>query len=270
MSILKQCNVLDFFETREQQGIFTERIAEEPEHLQLTDEQYWKPWFNYNFGVGEIRPCWLVDVHALLDKWRQELTQSNSLIEEQFDWKDCEVSDGRVSYKGVTARAIICCEGVAAADNPYFSLLPYSINKGEAIIATIRGLPTNNIYKQGLKIVPGKNDLFWIGASFEWKYESKQPTETFRKKVEQHLQYRLKLPYNIMEHIAAERPSTVDYKPFVGMHPAHPAVGIFNGLGTKGCSLAPYFAAQLSQHLLDGSAIMPDVDVQRFARILSR
>ncbi len=56
------------------------------------------------------------------------------------------------------------------------------------------------------------------------------------------------------------------------MHPAIPNLdlGILNGMGTKGCSLAPFFAKQLTGHLLYNTPINADADVKRFARILTR
>jgi len=47
-------------------------------------------------------------------------------------------------------------------------------------------------------------------------------------------------------------------------------VGVFNGMGTKGCSLAPYFAHEFAQYLAEGKAMTPAADVTRFTRILSR
>jgi glycine/D-amino acid oxidase-like deaminating enzyme len=49
-----------------------------------------------------------------------------------------------------------------------------------------------------------------------------------------------------------------------------PSVGILNGFGTKGCTLAPYFGAQLADFLLTEKPLMPIVDVRRFTKILSR
>jgi hypothetical protein len=54
------------------------------------------------------------------------------------------------------------------------------------------------------------------------------------------------------------------------MHPHYPAIGILNGMGTKGCSLAPFFAKQLIRRLLSGESITAEADVSRFQRILSR
>ena len=80
----------------------------------------------------------------------------------------------------------------------------------------------------------------------------------------------LQLPYDIVDHIASERPANRERKPFVGLHPIKKNIGIFNGMGTKGCSLAPYYAAELTNHLIHQTPINPLADVQRFKNILSR
>lgn len=268
--LLQQCNVLDFFESHEQRNIFYGRSEEEPDHLKIIDPRPWEGYFNFNYGVGEISPCFVVDIHALVDAHRSKLADSGMLVEEQFDWAKCKVDEGKVKYKDIEAEKLICCEGITAADDPYFSLLPFSKNKGEAIIASIPGLPRYNVYKRELKIMPWKDDLFWVGSSFAWKYEGLSPTKIFRERAEAYLQNIIKLPFEIVDHIASERPSTVDYKPFVGLHPKYPSVGIFNGMGTKGCSLAPYFAKEMAGYLTEGLPILPDADVARFSRILSR
>jgi glycine/D-amino acid oxidase-like deaminating enzyme len=71
-----------------------------------------------------------------------------------------------------------------------------------------------------------------------------------------------------VDHVASVRPATLERRPFVGLHPAYPAVGILNGMGTKGCSLAPWFARQLAELLGNGQAVMGQADVQRFKRVL--
>jgi glycine/D-amino acid oxidase-like deaminating enzyme len=80
----------------------------------------------------------------------------------------------------------------------------------------------------------------------------------------------VKPPFRVLEHVASVRPATLERRPFVGFHPLHPAVGILNGMGTKGCSLAPFFARQLVRYIVDGTAILPEADVRRFSKILSR
>jgi glycine/D-amino acid oxidase-like deaminating enzyme len=118
--------------------------------------------------------------------------------------------------------------------------------------------------------VPWHHGLFWIGSSYDWDYKDVNPTPAFRKKTEEHLKYWLKRSVIIVDHVAAGRPANVERRPFVGLHPRYKSVGILNGMGAKGCSLAPFFAKQLTDHLLNGTAIYADADVKRFEKILMR
>lgn len=270
LSLVRQANILDFHPSLQMKEAFEKRLADET-YLQLpaTADQ-WKKYFNYYFGVGEINPCLLVDLNALLNSWRWGLEANGFLLSEPFSWNNCEVLEDSVRYKNITASKIIFCEGVAGFDNPYFKNLPYTRMKGEALIAEIDGLPSKNIYKQGLNIVPWQNGLFWIGSSYQWDFKDVSPTEAFRKKTEEHLRHWLKLPFKIVDHVASERPANMERRPFVGLHPHHSSVGVFNGMGTKGASLAPFFAHQFTQHLVAGAPIYADADVRRFAKILLR
>ncbi|TKK68642.1 FAD-binding oxidoreductase [Ilyomonas limi] len=272
VSLIRQCNVLDFHATPQMQEAFASRIAEDASLLCVRgDKAYWQQYFRFNYGIGEVNPCWLVDLQTLLPHWRQYLMAHNALLEDYFDWKQCEIAEEKVQYKNITASKILCCEGVGGARNPYFQLLPFALNKGDAIIAHIPNLPATNIYKQGISIVPwNEKDVFWIGSTYDWNYADVQPTAAFKSKVEAQLDYWLKLPYTLTDHFAAERPANVERRPFVGLHPVHSAVGILNGMGTKGCSLAPYFAHQLTAYLVDGLPIEPLANVQRFTQVLSR
>jgi glycine/D-amino acid oxidase-like deaminating enzyme len=271
VSLIRQCNILDFHPTPQMKIAFNERLPVEKEYLRIpADENAWRPYFNYDFGFGEIDPCWLIDINTLLNNWRKQLKNKNALLEEPFSWDHCRVTPDLITYKEHTAKKIFCCEGVAGFDNPYFKLLPYARNKGEALIVDIPSLPRNNIFKQGINIVPWSDGLFWVGSSYEWEFTDTYPSENFRVKTEHHLKHWLQLPFRMVDHFAAERPANLERRPFAGLHPVMPSVGILNGMGTKGCTLAPYFASQISSYLLSGTSIEPLADVRRFSRILSR
>lgn len=259
--------------TLEQKSIFGEKETVEKDYLHTlsgSDTGQWQEYFRFNYGIGAIEPCLLVDINMLLASWRAHLSANDALLEEEFVLRDCIINEQQVTYKNINARHIIFCDGVVCSENPYFNRLPWSKDKGEALIVAIPGLPKDNIYNQGLSILHWKDDLFWVGATHDWKYTDLLPTPSFRKQVEGLLDYWLKLPYTITGHMVAQRPVNVERKPFVGMHPVHKTAAIFNGMGTKGCSVAPYFAQQFAQHLIHHAPLMPDVDVSRFTRILSR
>ncbi|MBX9735041.1 MAG: FAD-binding oxidoreductase [Chitinophagaceae bacterium] len=268
--LIRQCNILDFHATPQMKMAFAERLHEEPFLSTPTNENDYYQWFHPAFGVTEINPCWLIQLHSLLNSWRNELRKKDYLVEENFDITNCSIQPEKIIYKDIIAQKIIFCDGTVGFDNPYFKLLPYARNKGQALIAAIPDLPTTHIFKQGINIVPWQDGLFWIGSSYEWDFTTLAPSTDFQEKVVSQLKQWLKLPFTVVDHIAGERPANMERRPFVGFHPIMPSVGILNGMGTKGCSLAPYFAHQLTQYLVEGATIHPQADVQRFRKILSR
>ncbi|MBK7816373.1 MAG: FAD-binding oxidoreductase [Sphingobacteriaceae bacterium] len=74
----------------------------------------------------------------------------------------------------------------------------------------------------------------------------------------------IKVPYNVLEHKAGVRPSTLDRRPIIGQHPLHKNLFVFNGLGTKGVMLAPYFSKKFVHFYLNKEALDAEVDVKRF------
>jgi len=269
--LIKECDILEFHANGDLRLGFEDKISGGNSYLQtLGDDTAWQEYFRFNYGVGKISPCLVLDAPALIKGWQEHLIENGSLLDEPFHWADCKIENGGIAYKNITAQKIICCEGAAGENNPYFKMLPWSKDKGEALIASIPGLPDTHIYKQGISIVPKGNNIFWIGATHDWKYTDLNPTPGFRKAVEDQLGYWLKLPYKITEHVVALRPANFERKPFVGLHPQYPEIGILNGMGGKGCSLAPFFARQLTRLLVYNEPILHEADVSRFNKILQR
>jgi glycine/D-amino acid oxidase-like deaminating enzyme len=139
------------------------------------------------------------------------------------------------------------------------------------LLLEIPDLPKDRIYKKGMMLValatPG---LWWIGSNYAWEFDNPDPTNEFREKTSRQLNEWLKMPFKIIDHLSGIRPATLERRPFVGTHPLYPNIGILNGMGTKGCSLAPFFAEQLVNHLLHNKPIIPEADIKRFAKTLSR
>lgn len=115
-------------------------------------------------------------------------------------------------------------------------------------------------------VAPLGNGLFWAGASYAWKFDDSGATEAEQNYLEGHLEKMLNVPYEVVRRMGAVRPTVKDRRPFIGRSPEQPNVYIFNGLGTKGALLAPYWAARFSEHILDGAPLDPEVDIRRFQR----
>jgi glycine/D-amino acid oxidase-like deaminating enzyme len=208
--------------------------------------------------------------------WRGQLISQQVLRAETFERAQLIVSGDGVRYQDIKAEYIIFADGAAAFDNPWFGLLPFSLNKGEALVVRIPQLLPDYIYKKGLTLVPLMNErgaheaLYWVGSSYQNQFADALPSAAFRESTVAQLRQWLRMDFTVEDHKAGVRPATVERRPFVGLHPQHLRVGILNGMGTKGCSLAPYFAWQLVQHLQTGAAIVPEADVQRFRRVLGK
>ena len=211
------------------------------------------------------------------------MVERGVLRAERFMVEDLEVGDRWARYRDVEARWVIFCDGIESSQNAYFSRLPFAPNKGEVLIieapelagaaesASVLAGPGETgsvVFKKGMSIVPWKEGLYWVGSSYEWSFEDPGPTKAFRERTEAFLKYWLRVPFRTVEHLASVRPATLERRPFVGLHPLYPAVGILNGMGTKGCSLAPYFARQLVGLLASGVPVRADADIGRFRKVL--
>ena len=266
---IEQRNIIDFFPTPQMKIAFHQRYAENTEYLSIPHEQTkWNEYFNNDFGFGEISPCWLVNVADILLSYRSVL--GNQLKEEVFNFELLGFQDGHFLYKDLAAKSIIFCEGAAGTMNPYFERLPFASNKGEVLWIECKGLPRTHIYKSGLNVVPWKDDIFWIGSTYQWEYENVLPSVSFRERTVANLRRWLKLPFTVIDHKASIRPATLERRPFAGFHPIYKNIGIFNGMGTKGCSLAPFFARQMVANIVEGTPIQADVDIARFKNILTK
>lgn len=270
--LICQKSIIDFFPSAQMRNAFIDRLEENDTYLHsYPDQNHFNPYFNYGFGCGEISPAYTVHFQMLLSLWRKKLQELHALKEEKFDVNELKIEKEFIRYQTITAQKIIFCDGVDGVNNPWFQLLPYAPNKGEALIIECEELTIDHIFKKSLALVPlPQENLYWIGSNYQWEFENDQPSQQFFQHATSLLNGWLKKPYKVVAHKAAVRPATLERRPFVGFHPQFQNIGILNGMGTKGASLAPFFARQLAQQLVYGFPISLEANVNRFKRILSK
>lgn len=267
-TILKKAPVVLLHPSLQMKESFEYRLNHDNVYLSPNNKTDWEAFFKTPFGTGQIDSSFWIDLNTMLSSWRKQLKDLGNYIETYFDIEDLIVHQDHVTWKEYTANHIIFCDGNNSMQNKYFNKLPFAPNKGEALIVEIKGFPKENIYKQSISIVPWKEDLFWVGSNYEWTFKDNSPTETFKEKMIQALDNFLNVPYTIVDHITGIRPANTERRPFVGVHPSFPSIAICNGMGTKGCSLAPYFSKQLIEYIENGKAIDAEADIKRFESIL--
>lgn len=269
--VVSETSLIDFFPSVQMLQAFQKRYTEGPAYLQPgKDPEKYSEWFHYELGWGSILPCQLVNVEKILTGWRSWLGKNDLMVESVFNITHLHLIAKGVEYEGIHARYIVFCDGKSAVQNPYFDKLPFALNKGEGLLVEIEDLPATQAYKKGMSLIPYRENIFWLGSSYEWTFSDDLPSEKFRNSAETWLKGFLKTPYRVTGHFAALRPATLERRPFVGFHPKYPSMGILNGLGTKGCSLGPFFAKQLTDKITGKGLIHPQADISRFEKILAR
>ncbi len=227
------------------------------------DDQAYSPYIDNPLGGLEVTQAGWVDLTEFVRIIKGYFVRKNQYFEQQVDVKDLIISDSHVEWQGVKINKVIFCDGVQARENPLFDWLPYNPVKGQVLTALVDNYSIKNIVNQGVFILPVRNGLIRIGATYSWHDLDWQTTEDGRAFLQAKVAGILKVPYTIVDQQAGIRPSTKDRRPIIGLHPTQPAVGIFGGLGTKGVSLAPYLAEQLARYLLDGEDLEPEANISR-------
>lgn len=255
--------ILRLLETPQETNDWAARVAA-PDYADLLGERRdtgpWAEMLAPGFAVGEIRGAARVDFGTLLRAFWAETCSSG------FFW-DKKITPDEALRLTADYDAIVFCEGYRAWENPFFPNLPWQLAKGEAMLLRIRhphAEQVREMVKKTLLLAPLGAGLFWAGASYNWTFEDNGPTAAEQDFLEERLAPFLRAPYEVVQRMGAVRPTVKNRRPFLGASPAHPSLFIFNGLGTKGALLAPYWAAHLADHLLAGTALDKEVDVRKF------
>ena len=162
-----------------------------------------------------------------------------------------------IKWQDITAKRIIFCEGYHSGYNPWFSLLPFQLVKGEILTLRHTQPLSNKILNFGNWLIPLDNQLFRIGATFDRENINDLPTELGKSSLIRSLQTITNsfIEIDEIKHQANIRPCTLDKEPFIGHHPLHPQISIFNGFGAKGSLQLPWYTQKFSDALLKGTPI---------------
>lgn len=224
--------------------------------------------FANDFVAGKVKKTAWLNIKPLLNDFRNYLSKNESLLDESFDFDSLDLSDNSVNYKGISAERIIFCEGSNVSNNPFFNYLPMVLNKGELITIETDQFKSDIILKKKVFILPVKENTYKIGATFEWKWEDENPSEIRKKELITDFQKITTRDYKLINHEAGVRPSSRDRRPIIGLHPTNKLIGVFNGLGSRGCLMAPLLAKEFIDYLEKKSELNEEADIKRFNRFM--
>jgi glycine oxidase len=254
-----------FFSIEEQNNWFaaSDKVALAPFlSTQLISKKY--PGIDSPYGYGEVLHTGYVDTALLLNKYREYLKQNNLFLEESFDYNSLQIENEAIRYKDIQAKHIIFAEGFGIHSNPYFKHLPLDGTKGELFIIKAFQLDLDVIVNTSVFILPLGDNLFKVGATYNWKDKTDLPTEEGKIELEERIKEIITCDFEIVEHFAGVRPTVKDRRPLVGTLQNYESIHILNGLGTRGVVLGPAMAKALFENIELQIPLNREIDINRF------
>lgn len=216
------------------------------------------------FGFGKVLRTGYVDTGVLLDAYQQYLKDQDCFIKETFDYDELVLEEDHIIYKGIKAQHIVFAEGFGIHGNPYFKHLPLDGTKGELLVIKAPLLQLDIAVNASIFMLPMGNDIYKVGATYEWNDKTAIPTEAGKNELVEKLNDLISCDYEILEHLAGIRPTVKDRKPLIGTHPQYKRVHLLNGLGTRGVMIGPPMAQELYNSIVSGTPVRKDTGLHRF------
>jgi glycine/D-amino acid oxidase-like deaminating enzyme len=157
-------------------------------------------------------------------------------------------------WQDISPKQIIFCEGYHAVNNPWFCWLPFQPVKGEILTLEHQGQLPDKILNYGDWLIPLDSRHFRIGATFD-----RENLDTFSTghgknallNALKSVSANLATESTLLSHQANIRPCTLDKQAFIGHHPRHPQLAVFNGFGAKGSLQIPWYTRHFADALLN-------------------
>ncbi len=220
-----------------------------------------------NNSYGIVKQAGNVDLPVFLNGSADFFKEH--IISEEFDYNELKFETEKITYKNTVAKNIIFCEGFLVKNNPHFNWIPLKPVKGELFtISTSELNLTNSVFNKNGFLMDLGNNNFKMGATYDWNDLNQTASPKGYKELEEKLKQLITCAYTINKHEAGIRPSSIDRRPIVGSHPNFKNMFVFNGLGTKGIMLAPFFANNFVNFYHQKHSLNSDVDVKRFYHLI--
>jgi glycine oxidase len=256
------------FVSVEEQNEWMGRSAEES-FAAYIDTLYTSPMYTHqvknSLGGLLVKQSGYVNTADFCKAVRHHLVANGALLEAYFDEASLIVESNSVSYKGWTAPKIIYCTGEQIRQSKYFSWLPVRPLKGETLTIKTEEY-VSVIYNRGVYVVP---DIWKVGATYSKQDVSRSVTEEGRNELMMKLEELVTFPFTVTGQDWGFRPTSPDRRPMLGHHPHVEHLLLFNGLGTKGVSLAPYFSEVLTAWMEKEAPLNRFVNVSRYKSVYS-
>lgn len=262
-------DMLRLFRSEEEWFIWQKRKAD-PEYRPYLAERFKSGATGYPlsdaFGsFRQLKTAYLT-MEPLLDRLKAFFQEKKAYIEAPFCHEDIQFKSTALRWKKIKAKRIVFCEGYRMLHNPWFSWLPLQPAQGEILTLQAGQKWPDAIINREKWLLPLPKGQFKLGATYRWRKLDERPSETGRRELLEALEGLFNLPFSaqLRAHRAGIRPHTRDKAPFIGAHPKDGRFALFNGFGSKGVLLIPYYGMRLVDHFLYGKPLPAEADIGRY------
>ncbi len=268
INLLESLEILRIFPDAAANARWQERLLEPAYSAYLSAEQPASLPKNIDLKSkqGLVQQAGWLNLPRYLQTDRAVRLSNGTLLELPFHLQDVQFAPEGLLWNGISAQQLVLCRGQFERHDRWFNWLPMKPAQGDILTLRIPDLKLNQIYNAGFFILPLGNDTYRLGATYEWEQLASGPTQTGKAELLAKFEAVYNREYEIMDHQGGIRPTVADRRPLLGLHPEHARLGIFNGLGTKGVMIAPYFAKQFAQFLCGVGQIEDEVNIKRFKK----
>ena len=217
-------------------------------------------WFHAPPVGFEMPTAAQLDVPAYLDASRTAFEKRGQFLVADVSPDDLQLTPAGVSLPrfGLHAKHLVYCQGLAATQNPLTCGLPFRAAKGEILTVRIPDYDEVRVLNTGHWLAPQSPGLWRFGATYSWHDFTNATTVEARTELKAALRKLLACPFEIVGQQAAVRPIIAGQRPVLGFLNGSP-VGVFNGLGSKGSLMAPFFAEQFAARLAGTGTLESEV-----------
>lgn len=223
-----------------------------------------------NLYKVKVENAYHVNMMTLIDGYHS-LLRKEGLFTEGIIAYDQVFPDGEVVRisKDVWDQ-VIFCEGWRVNNNPFFNYLPVIPNWGQALVLKNRDSMVDRADRFKNLLCYQTPEHCWYGATMRPVEGLPADFNSYPQSLEDDFIQDYDQAPEILDIKSGLRPTVRDRKPIIGRHPAHPRLMCFNGLGTKGASLAPWLSGLLPGYLSESAILPAEVDIRRFDHLWSK
>jgi glycine/D-amino acid oxidase-like deaminating enzyme len=268
-SFLHDIGVYRPFFSIEQQNDWSINAKDEYGHFVESISNKRHPSLKYNDPHGGVylKNSGYVDIKQFLTSHKKYLVNKGCYKEMVFNKSQLKINETEIIIADLKCKRLVFCLGQGQVMSPYFDWLPFKLVKGE-ILEVEMDSDIKTIVNRGVFLVPKGNGLFRVGATYNWREVNEETTESGKTELIDKLQSIYTGKYKIVGEAAGIRPATKDRRPFIGQHPFEKQMYVFNGFGSKGASMIPYFAKRFAENLESGVSIEKEVNISRYFSLM--